>query len=95
MIDVAVLEEAGRRCALVDAAIEERRFKLVSIAVERLLDLLTGRARIVNIPEGSRLACVHFDPCRDLWIIRVAHPSFEPVAPGQMIPVFAEAQACD
>lgn len=40
-----------------------------------------------GIPKGSIYCGVNYDPCRDIFLIKIFHKDFEPVPLGELIPI--------
>lgn len=60
------------------------RRKYFMLDIDNHLKLLKGYVRIKNIPDGSKIVFIDFEPVRGCWILVVQHESFE------MIPAFSE-----
>jgi hypothetical protein len=81
----------------------DRRYKILAISeelfVENLLNLLTGelprRAFRTNLPPGCEYRGWDYRFTDNCFLVRLEHPSFEPVLPGEEIPRFElEVKEC-
>lgn len=80
-----------------EQALKERRFKAFYVDNCFLLQLLNIRQppeqKFIELhslrhalPEDAAVLAIHEDPARDALRVLVAHPSFEPVALGAVVP---------
>lgn len=68
---------------------EARRHSMLFLLSEEfLLDVLAGRCRVSNLPEGYKLLSVSYDYERGCFAVRVQHHSFALVPTFQTFPVF-------
>lgn len=74
-------------------AIKERRFKLAAVAGNVFTWFLLVRGRTFGfdveppLPKETEFVCVHTDPRNGMVYVRFVHPSFDPVAEGELIPI--------
>jgi hypothetical protein len=61
---------------------EAHRMALVGLPMSRLVQVLSGRLRVSNLPEGAEVVNVHYDFLRHEMAIMLAHGSFDIVHPG-------------
>lgn len=56
--------------------------QIVTIPRRDLLDIITGKIRITNIPDGATIDAVDFDLRYDVILLRISHWSFGAVSHG-------------
>ena len=74
-----------------------RAFHMIRMRIpqDKVLDYLTGKGVVVNIPEGSRLVrlaldvdlCAETIPLSNILVITIEHESFRAVEEGGRLPV--------
>lgn len=75
---------------------QERRYQMLVVARDHMLDLIRGKSRLINLPEGAEMVAVHFDPERDGFMALIAHESYQRVPMGSMVPtMMAVAEVVD
>ncbi|HEY9282344.1 MAG TPA: hypothetical protein VIP46_02720 [Pyrinomonadaceae bacterium] len=67
----------------------KRRLKVFFVSDDVIVLLLTGRARILGLPEGCTMERAFYHYSKRGFGIIVEHDSFEPVEPGCEPPYFS------
>lgn len=62
---------------------ENYRSKILTIPLGELIDIVTGKVRITNIPNGATIDAAACGLFGDSVSLRIAHPSFGAVRPGE------------
>lgn len=67
----------------------DRRVKLIKVTGEYIAELLlSGKwIRMMGLPDGCRVVATGYNQDLGYMVLRVQHPSFEPVTPDGEIPV--------
>lgn len=55
-------------------------------AVAGMLDVLTGRARVINLPEDAQVERFGYDVTCDRWLIAISSLAFPLTPPGERFP---------
>lgn len=77
------------------------RISQVQISLELLIDLFTDGKRFggfvvsKGLPSGCKFVGAGYDTVRGIYIITVAHPSFDVVRPGDLIPLIMPIVSID
>lgn len=61
-----------------------RRIRIYEIQEHFIVDLLSGRSKATNLPEGSIILGVVYEPFSNNWLIKVIHSTFDEVQEGMM-----------
>lgn len=72
----------------------ERRFRFYAVTGTQILELLgnwwhhdfISLPKIKGLPDGYRVEAIFPDHIRDAFLLRVYHPSFDPIAETNAIP---------
>lgn len=63
-----------------------RRYKLLRIDYDILIELVQGKWRIKGMPSDIHVIGVEKDFCTHSWLICIEHPTFPEVPEGREIP---------
>jgi len=81
-------EELTPEQRAIERARREHRFMAIVFDEDQLLDIMSGRSVLVNVPSTARAVGFWYDfPCKSFHL-RLVDPSFPRVKPGDMLPKF-------
>lgn len=68
------------------ALLYSRKFKAFSLNNQQMLELLSGKAKAVNLPDDAEMLAVNWDHWRDGWFLKIASDEYEEVREGYLCP---------
>ena len=72
-------------------ATKDRRYVMLALNEEFIIDMLTGRIRLAGLPDGATIERIGYDFPRQCLTLLVAHSSYDEV-PVNCEPMIVSAQ---